>query len=284
MPAGRLLLFWDYDTEWGAVADRARNLPVPAGQGALEFENTERLLELHAEYDVPACFAVVGEAASAGSRPFHDPAQIRQIHAAGHEVASHSHRHEWIPGLGHAALTQTLHRSRSALEDCIGAAVTTFVPPYNQPFDHARALSFSRAERRQVPSGRIDLRALCGALARTGYRFCRVAYRPLSLRLADRVAGRWVDRPGKLETIEGIVCSRLNTPGGFAAETLAMVERTAREGGIAVVYGHPHSLTAANSQNERWLVPFFERVRELRRTGRLEPVLPRECLMETVAA
>jgi hypothetical protein len=162
--------------------------------------------------------------------------------------------------------------------------VTTFVPPYNQPFDHAPGLSFSRSERRQVPRDRTDLGALCRALGSAGYGFCRVAYRPLALRAADRIARRRVDRPGRVEWIGGIRCVRLNTAGGFAEEALALVERTARTGGIAVVYGHPHSLHAGNSQDERWLVPFLDRVSKLRAEGRIEPILPRLLLQEAATA
>src|SRR4029078_961944 len=138
-------------------------------------------------------------AALPGARPYHDPAQIRQIHAAGHEVASHGFAHEWVPGLDPAGLRDMLVRSRSALEECIGAPVTTFVPPYNQPFDHAAGLSFSRSERRLVPRDRTDLAALCRALLVAGEHFCRVAYRPLPLRAVDRLARRRVDRPARLE-------------------------------------------------------------------------------------
>lgn len=276
MRPGRIMMFWDYDTQWGVDADHRRGLPAHADNGHLEFAHTERLLELHAEFGVSACFAVVGAAALAGARPYHDPAQIQAIHAAGHEVGSHSHRHDWIPGLSGEALLETLRRSREALEDCIGAPVTAFVPPYNQPFDHAPALSLSLSERRKVPSARIDLGRLCGALRMTGYAFCRVAYRPVVLRVADRIVGRRVDRPVRLEQIAGVTCCRLNTPGGFGPESLAMLERAARRGGIAVVYGHPHSLSAESPQNERFLVPFLERVRQLRAEGRLEVMLPRD--------
>ena len=283
-PSARLLMFWDYDTEWGCDADRARGLRLAADRGELEFRHTERLLELHADFALPACFAVVGAAAIPGERPYHDPDQIRRLHAAGHEIASHSFRHEWLPGLSPEALHETLRLSREALEACIGAPVTSFVPPYNQPFDHLPALSFSRSERRAVPRNRVDLRALCRALAETGYAFCRVAYRPLSLRIADRIARRQVDRPGRLERIAGVTCCRLNTPGGFTGETLAMLEQVAARGGIAVAYGHPHSLGAANRQHERWLVPFLTRARALRDAGRLDVVRPRDLAAAGVPA
>jgi hypothetical protein len=55
-----------------------------------------------------------------------------------------------------------------------------------------------------------------------------------------------------------------------------MVELAIRHGGIAVVYGHPHSLDAGNSQDARWLVPFLRLVAHHRRAGRLHVALPRE--------
>lgn len=277
---GQLVLFWDYDTQWGA--DRSRISGGPKTWGLLEFENTDRLLELHAEYDVPACFAVVGSAALPGERPYHDPVQIRRIHEAGHEVASHSHRHEWLPGLGPVRLCETLAESKDALEQCIGARVTTFVPPWNEPFDYAAGWSFSLSERREARGDRTDLRRLCAALGESGYRFCRVAYRPLLQRVTEQLLGRRLDHRGQMETIAGITCVRLNTPGGFDDAATTMIERVSRDGGLAVVYGHPHSLHASNSQDERRLIPFLDRVRELRDEGRLRPMLPRDVLTTTV--
>jgi peptidoglycan/xylan/chitin deacetylase (PgdA/CDA1 family) len=272
----RLLVFWDYDTQWGA--DRTRLSSRPANWGELEFENTERLLALHAEYEVPACFAVVGAAARAGERPYHDPAQVRRMHACGHEVASHGYVHEWLPALGPGPLRDALSRSKESLEQCLGTDVVSFVPPFNQPFDYPRGWSFSLAERRACRDVRTDLGDLCRGLTETGFRFCRVAYRPIWTRLAERATGRRLDRPGKVELIEGVACVRLNTPGGFDGSATAMLDRVTKQGGLAVVYGHPHSLHAGNTQDVRWLVPFLEKVRALSRSGRLKPCRPRDLL------
>jgi peptidoglycan/xylan/chitin deacetylase (PgdA/CDA1 family) len=218
----------------------------------------------------------VGAAALPGERPYHDPAQIRRIHDAGHEVASHSFQHEWLPGLNRRELLETLRRSKEALEQCIGAPVRSFVPPWNQPFDYPGGWSFSLAERREVRGNRNDLRAVCGALAEVGYRYCRVAYRPLTARLADWLSGRRLDRPGRLEKIAGITCVRLNTPGGFGQPAVLMLDRCVSSGGLVVVYGHPHSLGYGDSQGEATLVPFLERVAKLRREGAVRVRVPRE--------
>lgn len=273
-PGAALLLFWDYDTQWGG--DRSRSPGGRKEYGALEFPNTERILDLLDGVRLRCCFAVVGQAALPGERPYHDPAQVRRIHDRGHEVASHSFRHEWLPGLDRRALLATLRDSKDALEQCIGAPVTTFIPPFNQPFDYPRALSISLSERREAARERTDLADLCAALFETGYRFCRVAYRPAPQRLLETLGRRRLDRPSRLETIQGVRCVRLNTPGGFAEPARAMLRRAERSGGFAVVYGHPHSLTAGNAQDEKHLVPFLTEVATMRRAGRLEVHLPRE--------
>jgi Polysaccharide deacetylase len=275
----KLLLFWDYDTQWGA--DRSRSAGGPKQWGALEFENTDRLLELHSSYDVPACFAAVGAAAKPGERPYHDPGQIRRIHNAGHEIASHSYRHDWLPGLNQKELIATLSESKAALEDCIGESVVSFVPPYNQPFDFPKRGSISIAERRTARPYRTGLGTLCRALAETGYRFCRVAYRPWTTRLMEAISGKRLDRPAQVESIGGVCCIRLNTPGGFAGPTLKMLERC-RKGDYVVAYGHPHSITSGNSQDHKYLIPFFERVKQLRESGRLEVIRPKDVLFGTV--
>jgi peptidoglycan/xylan/chitin deacetylase (PgdA/CDA1 family) len=252
---------------------------LPGGKkdwGRLEFPHTDRLLELHDRFKVPACFAVVGSAAMSGERPYHDPAQIRRIHAAGHEVASHSFRHEWLPGLRRAEVHETLLSSREALEQCIGAPVISFVPPYNQPFDHPAKLSVSLSERRAGGAERMSLGDVCSSLLETGYRFCRVAYRPGWQRLAERLTAKRLDLPGRLERIRGVFAARVNTPGGFGPDARRMLEICSRVGGLVVAYGHPHSITTEGSQHESELVPFLETARDLHAQGRLRIALPRD--------
>ncbi len=269
---GAVVCFYDYDTQWGA--DRSRSPGGPKKWGYRDFENTEYLLEMHARYDVPACFAVVGAAALPGSRPYHDPQQIRLIHSAGHEIASHAFRHDWLPGLDHAALRENLRRSKSALEDCIGAPVTSFVPPFNQPFDYPGRLAISLAERREAGASRTSLPALCRGLSEEGYRFCRVAYRPLPVRLTEFAFRRRIERPSRTETIEGISCLRLNAGVGFGESALRMLRRCAESGGIAVAHAHPHSVRTGGPQDLRFLETYLQEIVSLRRAGVLSVTLP----------
>jgi hypothetical protein len=90
------------------------------------------------------------------------------------------------------------------------------------------------------------------------------------------IAGRRIEWPERVRTINGVTCVRLNTVCGFSSLTQDVLDRCVAEGGIAVVYAHPHSLTSAGPQREGLLQPFLRRVSELRQAGRLEVVLPRD--------
>jgi peptidoglycan/xylan/chitin deacetylase (PgdA/CDA1 family) len=274
---GRVMVFWDYDTQWGAERSRSG----PKSWGPAEFENTDRLLDLLRTHNVPTTFACVGAAALPGDRPYHDPGQIRRMHAEGHEVGSHSFHHDWLPGLAPAKLRESLLRSRETLENCIGAPVVTFVPPWNQPYDYAAVGSISLSERREVRGQpRTDVPRLIAALNDTGYKFARLAFRSGLRRLRERIAGRELPVPAHVAEAKGLKYVLLNTPAGFDEPARAMVRTVADSGGIAVVWGHPHSLTSDNAQNERHFVPFLEWVAELRARGAVEIVLPRQLLAE----
>jgi hypothetical protein len=277
MQRAQVLLFWDYDSQWGA--DRSRSAGGAQSWGHLDFENTERLLELHAEYGVRACFAVVGAVALRGERPYHDPAQVRRIHEAGHEVASHSLRHDWLPALQHADLLEDLRASKTALEQCIGSDVVTFVPPFNQPFDIPARLSVSLSERREVPSGRTDLPRLCDALATTGYRFARVSYRSLWERILDAAGLPSTKHDSPHETINGITCVRLRMGAGFGETNRTILRTEAPAGGLWVLYGHPHSASSHGSpQSFEDLESLFRLLKHLKEEIGLSAVLPRDII------
>lgn len=269
----RLMIFWDYDTQWGA--DRSRSTGGPKDWGRMEFENTERLLELHAFFSVPACFAVVGAAALPGERPYHDPNQIRRIAQMGHEVASHSMHHEWLPALSKNHLFQTLRQSKDALEQCLGKPVVSFVPPYNQPFDFPSRLSISLSERREVQVDRTDIPRMCAGLREAGYLFTRISYHPVYERIWRMGFGKQNGRLSKLERVKDVTCIRLKMRGGFPGEALAFLANSTANTSILVAYGHPHALHSGNAQDERYLIPFLEQVQQLVAAGELKIVLPR---------
>jgi polysaccharide deacetylase family protein (PEP-CTERM system associated) len=85
---------------------------------------TRRLLDqLAAAGNVPATFYVVGQIAQT------HPALVRDIAAAGHEVASHSHTHLRIHRFTPEAFREDLKRSVDALEQAAGKKVVGFRAP-----------------------------------------------------------------------------------------------------------------------------------------------------------
>lgn len=64
---------------------------------------------------------------------------IRELHAAGHEIGSHTRTHPRLDTADEHTLRAEVDGSRRELEDILGAAVTTFAYPYGRWSDAARA-------------------------------------------------------------------------------------------------------------------------------------------------
>ncbi|MGH9158489.1 MAG: XrtA system polysaccharide deacetylase [Vicinamibacteraceae bacterium] len=85
--------------------------------------NTERLLMVFAEHGVTATFFVLGWVAD------RHPALVREIAAAGHELASHSYWHRLVYEMTPVEFRDDLRRARQAIEDAAGVAVSGFRAP-----------------------------------------------------------------------------------------------------------------------------------------------------------
>jgi polysaccharide deacetylase family protein (PEP-CTERM system associated) len=84
---------------------------------------TRWLLETLAAHDVRATFFMLGRSAE------HNPALVRDIHRAGHEVASHGWSHRRLHLLTSETFREEVRRSKAFLEDLTGAAVVGFRAP-----------------------------------------------------------------------------------------------------------------------------------------------------------
>ena len=85
--------------------------------------STRWVLERLARDGVRATFFIVGKIAE------HNPQLIRDIHGAGHEVASHSWDHRRVHHFTPETFREDLRRSKHALEDLTGAAVVGYRAP-----------------------------------------------------------------------------------------------------------------------------------------------------------
>jgi polysaccharide deacetylase family protein (PEP-CTERM system associated) len=85
--------------------------------------NTEEILELFERHEVNGTFFVLGWV---GER---HPALLRRISGAGHEVASHSYRHERVNTLSREAFFEDASRTKKLLEDITGEPVKGYRAP-----------------------------------------------------------------------------------------------------------------------------------------------------------
>ena len=76
--------------------------------------NTDRLLDLFAEHGVKATFFVLGWVAE------RNPALVRRIADAGHELGSHSHWHRLVFSLSPDEFREDLRRARGAIGEAAG--------------------------------------------------------------------------------------------------------------------------------------------------------------------
>lgn len=86
--------------------------------------STPEFLTLLAAYDVRATFFLLGEHA------VRHPALVREIAAAGHELAVHGWTHRATPTLPLGALAAQVRRAAVAIEDVGGTSVHWYRPPY----------------------------------------------------------------------------------------------------------------------------------------------------------
>src|ERR1043166_4461834 len=177
----RLAISFDYDSPEGyRNSFGLRDCPLDADQ-----RGTDALLRVLREHGAVATFGVVGRAALAGESPEHCPDQIRRIHEEGHEVASHSMYHRFLPPMRREELLDDVMAGRRVLEACIGAPVRGFIPPFNRPMHFPRRRAFSFSEMLGLHGrgrGRTNLGGMLKALAQAGYGWSRVSFE-------DKLAG-----------------------------------------------------------------------------------------------
>jgi polysaccharide deacetylase family protein (PEP-CTERM system associated) len=105
-----------------AFADRVSRADWPQFESRVR-RNTERILELLAEFKVSATFFVLGWVAE------REPDLVRAIANAGHEVGCHSHLHRRVFTLTPGEFRDDLRRARAAIEEASGVQVAGYRAP-----------------------------------------------------------------------------------------------------------------------------------------------------------
>lgn len=85
--------------------------------------NTKRVLQILEEYGCRATFFVLGWVAE------RDPALVREIIEAGHEVGCHSYSHRRVSSLTPEEFREDLRRARAVIEDAAGVRILGYRAP-----------------------------------------------------------------------------------------------------------------------------------------------------------
>ena len=242
MKPGTLMIIWDYD---GAIGRVNASYPYKFDEQKIyrEIENVETILGLADKYGLKMTFACVGIGAEKGVFPYHIQDQIKKIHQLGHEIASHSWRHEWFPYLEKEQIKRSLSRSKYALELCIGEldAVRGFILPFSRPKSWYSRGAFSLGDRVFGPwYPGASLGSVLKFVSQAEYQWSRVSYRPIW----EKYLGRSKSRPNlsaKWPIFHGLVCVP-NHIFGFDAAARDLLTRLSGEGGSLVVSAHPAAL------------------------------------------
>ncbi len=175
----KIFLIWDLD---GGIGQINSTFPYNYNFQNLyrELEGVERTLDLLSPHKIKCTFAVTGFSGEEGIYPYTFPDLIRKIAEEGHEVASHSWRHEWIPLFKKEQIQRSLARSKQTLERVISKPVVGFVPPHNRPMSWLSRGAYSLGDRGLYPFFTMgDMDPVIKLTQQTGYEWIRIVHHPL---------------------------------------------------------------------------------------------------------
>jgi peptidoglycan/xylan/chitin deacetylase (PgdA/CDA1 family) len=266
----RIAISFDYDSPAGYRESFTKRDYNPDA----DFVGTERLLRVLAEHDVKASFAVVGRVALPGQPPDHCPQQIREIAAAGHEIASHSMLHRFIPSMRTDELIEDLRGSKEALESCLGQPIRGFVPPFNRPSHFPQKGAFSLSElfgHHGRGRSRQSLSDLLRALCTVGFGWARVSFQNSLEALSHAVGVTRRHVPAQPFIFNGIVAIPLHLTG-FGQGASELVQRHIDDDILLTLYAHPNQAlhpAAVDSESAEALSAFLASTEKLRLKGKL---------------
>lgn len=243
----KILVIWDLDGFIGAV-----NSTYPYNYNfsniQLELTCVRESLELMKKYSVKTTFAITGFSAEEGLEPYTFPNLINEICLNGHEIASHSWRHEWVPLFRKSQIDKSLFRSKKSLESAISKKqlVTGFVPPHNKPSSWLSKGAFSLEDRGLFPFFQMgDLSSLFSSLKLNDYKWVRIAHNPL----INKFSKKKQHREHKIFNHNNLLVLQ-NHYMGFDKKIVEHIESTNRE--FFIVTAHPVMLAFKDGRPESW--------------------------------
>ncbi len=233
----KIILIWDFD---GAIGQVNATYPYNFNYETMLLENSmaKYAVSKMKEYNVKSCFAITGFSAEKGTAPFNFPEFIAEIQSEGHEIASHSWRHEWTPLFKEDQIDKSFRRSKKALEAAIEhkQEVVGFVPPHDKPTTWVRRGAYSLGDRGLWPWFKMgDLDNVYKTLKLNEYKWIRIRHNPLKLKLG---LGKQ-EKTGRLYAYKNLLILE-NHYNGFDKIVQNIIQNSSEE--YFVVSAHPAML------------------------------------------
>lgn len=265
-------IIWDFDAAIGQI-----NATYPYNYHEeniyKEINNVEKILAFADQYNFKFTFAITGFTAEEGIYPFHLPELIRKIYASGHEIASHTWRHEWLPIIQKKQVHKTLERSKIALETCLGeiGVVRGLVLPHNRPMSWYRKFAFSLGDRGVYPFfPGANLGVIIKVAEATGYSWVRVSYRPIYEKFIGINRNDTLER--KWESTRKIITVPMNH-NGFDNQAILLVKKGIEQKRDVVLSGHPLMISFPNkAESENNFIRLLEYLHSVQDQVEVVPV------------
>lgn len=270
MPA-KLILIWDYDTPIARITT-TRPYNYDFKKCLDEANNVDTILSYAATSNTRMTFAVVGFGAEESVEPFDVRGKVQKIYQHGHEIASHSWKHEWFPYLTKYQIEKSLERSKFILEKCLNqkGCVKGFVPPHDRPTSWPSKLAFSLGDRALYPfHPGASIGYILGELKKQEYAWCRASYRSIVNKVIDWKGGDFENRLRKTWQVHNGIVHFRGTYMGFDAPVYSILEKAVRNSLPVVIVGHPAGLTINKVENIKFFDAFMKTVEDLKKKGDL---------------
>jgi peptidoglycan/xylan/chitin deacetylase (PgdA/CDA1 family) len=280
----KLMIIWDYDSALGQINS---SYPYNFNYYPIyeEIKNVDYILTKAKESNIKMTFACLGFDAEDGIFPFNNPEQIKKIFDYGHEIASHSWKHESFQYLTGKQIYKSLERSKYILEKCLGSVdiVKGFVPPHSRPMSWYKKLSFSLGDRAIYPIHKGgDIGYILRQLSLLNYKWCRVLklYKPFWKKIyshsndEEYVFGKW-------EIHDDIVCVPQHYTG-FDETAQKYLEKAILKNKDLVIVGHPAALSREGAESLNNFTKFMDEINKYRSNGQLEIITVNDYIAKNI--
>ena len=243
----KIFLIWDLDGFIGAINSTSPYNYSPENHN-LELKCVEQSLHLMRDYGVKCTFAITGYSAEDGAHPYTFRELIKIIYGYGHEIASHSWRHEWIPLFTKKQVNKSLARSKSVLEKAIddNYSLSGFVPPHNKPATWLGRGAYSLEDRGLYPLFEMgDMKNLLKVLKENNYKWVRIAHNPF----INRIKRKEFTRRQKVYNYKGTLILE-NHYTGFDLKIRDYIESKDQQ--YFTISAHPIMLAKKDDRPEAW--------------------------------